>query len=217
MKSILWSIRHIRILFVVVLLPSVYLNLFGFAFMEGANLIWLKIIYFTILGLTLISIYISQGDRINIVVLFLLPILLILSNVPYKTYTLISIFIVYIITGLKIGKKVLLSLIYVPIILLGLFGIWLGEFGKDTTLKAVYSPNGQYRVDVIDSDQGALGGDTYINLYKVYYKVIQKNEKLLYHGHWGENPSVKWADNENILINGKKINIYNSKTWKTKK
>lgn len=73
-----------------------------------------------------------------------------------------------------------------------------------------------YRVVTIDSDQGALGGDTYIELEEIYFGIMKRDVKNLYHGRWGEKPLVRWVDNNIINIDGRDMNIHTSKTWENK-
>lgn len=98
-------------------------------------------------------------------------------------------------------------LFYICIILISIFAAMLGDFGSETTLGNLPSPNGQYQLLVIDSDQGALGGNTFIELKQIYSGVIKRQCRTLYIGPWGDRPTVKWLDNETALVNNQPINI----------
>lgn len=98
----------------------------------------------------------------------------------------------------------------------GIIGLCIGKFGANTIVGQQNSPNDIYRVVVIDSDQGALGGDTYIKLEAIYFGIIKRDIKTLYHGRWGEKPKVIWVDNNIVNIDGRDMNIHTSKIWDTK-
>ena len=58
-----------------------------------------------------------------------------------------------------------------PVCIIGLFMVLLGNLSSNTVVKTVKSPDCSYYAEVIDNDQGALGGATYVNIYenKVYF------------------------------------------------
>ena len=97
-----------------------------------------------------------------------------------------------------------------------MLGFLIAHFGANTVIDQQYSPNGVYRIVAIDSDHGALGGDTYVDLEKIYFGIFKSNIKTLYHGHWGEKPEIKWVDNSIVKIDGKDMNIHSSSTWENK-
>ena len=73
------------------------------------------------------------------------------------------------------------------------------------------SPNGTYYAEVIDSDQGALGGDTLVEVYDtrkqldLFLITVQKNPQLVYFGDWGDfkTMTLQWESEQVLLINGK--------------
>ena len=110
--------------------------------------------------------------------------------------------------SLKIEALVLSVVMVLP---LGFFTFLLlifGSIGQDTVIKALESPSGQSYAQVIDSDQGALGGDTIVVVYEkshidlVLFK-IEKKPQRVYLGNWGEFISMQiyWKDDHCLVIN----------------
>lgn len=67
---------------------------------------------------------------------------------------------------------------------------------------------------MIDSDQGALGGDTLVDVYEksainaILFK-IEKKPQRVYSGGWGEfnNMQIYWKDDECLKINSTEYKI----------
>ena len=86
---------------------------------------------------------------------------------------------------------------------------------NNKVIKAELSPDKSYRADIIDSDQGALGGNTFVDVYDLqstvdfYIFKLAKKPQRLYRGVWGEyqNMSVSWKDNYTLFINKKEYTI----------
>lgn len=105
---------------------------------------------------------------------------------------------------LKIIGLVISALLISPVCLFTFFALM--DFGQNTVVKTLPSPNDTYYAEVIDSDQGALGGNTVVNICEnfefnaVVFK-ITKPPKLIYSGKWGEyeNMEIYWK-NEHILV-----------------
>ncbi len=88
------------------------------------------------------------------------------------------------------------------------------NIGQNTVVKTVESPSGKYYAQVIDSDQGALGGDTFVDVYEKsrINAVILKVEKVpqrVYTGDWGEfeNMQIYWKDDGCLVINSNEYEI----------
>lgn len=80
-----------------------------------------------------------------------------------------------------------------------------------STLRETYtSPEGSYRIEVIDVDQGALGGSTVVRLHYekplVHLGLVKviREPKGLYTGRWQERVSISWTDENTVVINGNK-------------
>lgn len=116
--------------------------------------------------------------------------------------------------ALKIISLVLSALMILPIGFFCFIALIFGSIGQNTVVKTVESPNGKYYAQVIDSDQGALGGDTFIDVYEksvfngILFK-IEKKPKRVYFGDWGEfqKMHIYWKDNQHLVINSVEYEI----------
>ena len=117
------------------------------------------------------------------------------------TVILVAVFVKSI--DLKITFYVLSGILVMPICLL----ILLSNFGVNTVLAREISPDNTYCAEVIDSDQGALGGATILNVYKYDESFsigsfdFRKDEKNIYSGRWGEYQSIHWNDDDHLTMN----------------
>lgn len=94
--------------------------------------------------------------------------------------------------------------------------IWkaFGNIGVNTVVKSIKSPNGLYYAEVIDSDQGALGGDTLVYVYKnkeinaLVFKICEQPQRA-YYGEWGEfeNMDIYWKNDSCLVINSVEYEI----------
>lgn len=118
-------------------------------------------------------------------------------------------------SALKIVSLVLSGLMVLPICFLGLAGLLFGNIGQNTVVQTLESPSGEYYAQVIDSDQGALGGDTLVDVYRrhsgidaVIFK-IEKQPQRVYWGEWGEfkNMQIHWKDDDHLIINSVEYEI----------
>lgn len=107
---------------------------------------------------------------------------------------------------LKVIYVILALFLFLPICFMALFiGI-----GKNTVVNTLASPEGTYCGEVIDSDQGALGGDTTVLVYNKKHHVdfcffeFRKKPQCVYVGEWGEfkNMDIYWTSDEELMING---------------
>lgn len=107
--------------------------------------------------------------------------------------------------SLKIVTLILSTLMILPIGFFSFIILIFGNIGQTTVVQTVESPSGRYYAQVIDSDQGALGGDTLVDVYKksgislILFK-IQKKPQRVYWGEWGKfnNMQIHW-NNDNCL------------------
>lgn len=118
--------------------------------------------------------------------------------------------------GIKHGKPIALKIValVLSVMMMLPIGFWsfialaVGDFGQNTVVQSVESPNGRYYAQVIDSDQGALGGDTLVNVYRksgvnlLLFK-IEKKPQRVYLGEWGayKNMDIYWKDDSCLVIN----------------
>ena len=90
----------------------------------------------------------------------------------------------------------------------GFFLFLFGNIGQNTVVQTVESPEGKYYAQVIDSDQGALGGDTIVYVYRnskadtILFQ-IQKKPQKVYTGDWGEFKTmhIQWKNDRCLTIN----------------
>ena len=118
--------------------------------------------------------------------------------------------------ALKIVSLVLFSLMILPVGLFSFMSLTFGNIAQDTVVQTIDSPSGEYYAQVIDSDQGALGGDTHVDVYKyknsginaILFK-IKKNPQRVYFGDWGEfeRMQIYWKDDEFLVINSVEYKI----------
>ena len=109
--------------------------------------------------------------------------------------------------ALKIVALILSALLVIPVAFFYLLAV-VFPIGQNTVVQTVESPSGKYYAQVIDSDQGALGGDTLVDVYEnweinlLLFK-IEKKPKQVYLGEWGEfrTMRIKWRDDSCLLIN----------------
>ncbi|MCR5809148.1 MAG: DUF5412 domain-containing protein [Clostridiales bacterium] len=100
------------------------------------------------------------------------------------------------------------------LLILSFFGILLGSFGKTEVVRTEPSPNGRYIAEIIDDDQGALGGNTFVNVRRninVDLGIVKLSGKLknVWNGGYGEfnDMTLEWKDDETLLINGREYTI----------
>lgn len=115
----------------------------------------------------------------------------------------------------KIITSVICMIILIPLCFLSFLFVLFSDFGSTTVVETVYSPDRAYKVEVISSDQGALGGDTYVNLIDeqaemdFYMFRISKKSKRLYSGAWDayQNMEIYWEDNRTLVINDEEFRV----------
>lgn len=90
------------------------------------------------------------------------------------------------------------------------------DFGVNIVVKSAVSPQKTYTAEVINNDQGALGGNTLVSVReeKKIDLLICEFSKVpicVYMGEWGEFDQMKisWKDEETLLINQKEYKINN--------
>ena len=116
--------------------------------------------------------------------------------------------------ALKIVALVLSALMILPICFFSFIALIFGNISQNTVVQTVGSPSGKYYAQVIDSDQGALGGDTRVNVYQdcginaILFK-IEKKPQRVYFGDWGEfeNMQIHWKDDNCLVINSVEYEI----------
>lgn len=116
--------------------------------------------------------------------------------------------------ALKIVALVLSALMVVPAGFLGFMTYFFAHIGRNTVVTTVESPSGKYYAEVVDSDQGALGGDTLVDVYEseklnAILFTIEKKPQRVYFGDWGEfrDMEIYWKDDHRLVINSDEYEI----------
>lgn len=107
-------------------------------------------------------------------------------------------------TALTATFYTLSGILVLPIFLF----IMLSDFGARTVIAREVSPDMRYCAEVIDDDQGALGGATILTVYRLEGSFsigsfdFRKSQTELRSGPWGEFESLSWQDSEHLSMNG---------------
>lgn len=83
-----------------------------------------------------------------------------------------------------------------------------GQIGSQGIVQEVTSPDGQKTAQLIDDNQGALGGNTFVyvryrDILSLVFGGLRPDSQLIYRGRWGEfeGMSLSWQDDNTLLIN----------------
>lgn len=81
-----------------------------------------------------------------------------------------------------------------------------GPMWNNTVVDTVHSPENTYYAEVIDSSQGAMGGNTFVDVHKTEGK---GSPQRVYSGDWGEyeDMEIYWKDDTCLVINGVEYEI----------
>ncbi len=114
--------------------------------------------------------------------------------------------------GIKITASIFYSLLILFFCFMSFLAVVMGNFGESTVIKSVDSPDGKYYAQVVSIDQGALGGDTLVSVYKrsgidLFLFKIEKRPQKLYFGEWGEYIQISWTDDKCLRINSVEYSI----------
>ena len=114
----------------------------------------------------------------------------------------------------KITGAIVSFVLLMPVLALSFFGYLFGNFGKVEAVYSTQSPSGAYYAEVIDDDQGALGGNTYVDVYKkggadLLLCKIKRKPQRVYSGDWGEfeDMQIYWKDDNCLVINSVEYEI----------
>ena len=121
--------------------------------------------------------------------------------------------------ALKATTLALSALLALPIGFFCFILLFFGSIGQTTVVNSVESPGGTYCAEVIDSDQGALGGDTLVEVYEksafnAFLFTISKKPQIIYQGEWGECSSMEiyWKNDRCLVINSAEYEIESHKS-----
>lgn len=114
-----------------------------------------------------------------------------------------------------ISRAIVAGVLAFLILQLSVIFLFFTGFGQNTVVKTADSPTGRYTAELVDSDQGALGGATVVyvtdNLIKIDFGLVtvHKQKEQVYYGEWGEYKglTLRWVDNDTIKIGGYEHNM----------
>lgn len=115
----------------------------------------------------------------------------------------------------KIIALVLTVIFSIPVGFIGFLCVLFADFGHVAVVQTVESPSRKYRAEVVDVDQGALGGDTLVEVYdnrkhfNLLIFTISKKPQRVYMGEWGafKNMKINWKDDDCLIIDSKEYEI----------
>ena len=113
--------------------------------------------------------------------------------------------------GWKAASSVAAGLLFALYVCLLPITAFAAVIGYTEVVDTVYSPNGRHRAELLDINEGALGGDTVVLVYDergsldLGFCTLQKKPKIAYMGPWGEfkDMELKWDSDACLRINGK--------------
>lgn len=93
-------------------------------------------------------------------------------------------------------------------------GLVFGQIGSHHIVQEVPSPDGEKVAELIDDNQGALGGNTlvcvrYRDVLPLGFGGLRPDSKQIYRGSWGSHEEIKliWLDDTTLMINDHPYNI----------
>ena len=116
---------------------------------------------------------------------------------------------------IKIGFGIIYSFLLIPISFIFFLIVVFYDFSRNTVVKSEKSPNSLYLAEIIDNNQGALGGSTKVKVIKQNCSInlllgkIEKNPTVIYSGKWSEfnEMNLRWETDEILYINERKYEI----------
>ncbi|MBQ3006315.1 MAG: hypothetical protein IJD78_02010 [Clostridia bacterium] len=110
----------------------------------------------------------------------------------------------------KISSVLTSVVLSVPFLIVSLAVVSFAKFGVNTVVDKIYSPDKTYYAEIVDIDQGALGGNTVVNIHKnsrldLLFMTIAKAPQRAYVGEWGEYETMKlqWKSEQCLIIDSK--------------
>jgi hypothetical protein len=156
---------------------------------------------FIITGLSCITLFLFRDPLLLAMLLTLIVLLMLIVAVKKfegkRTLKIIALFI----SSCLLLVSIILSMLFLA------FGFFLTDFVLTEEIRTVPSPNGNYSLVVVNVDQGALGGNTLINVRRSYLGMVEWKGRI-YIGRWGEQPNIEWAGNHEISVNGEHRRIF---------
>jgi hypothetical protein len=215
--------KRIVLGYILTIMITVVLRFSGFSLVSYEAIV-LKYIFFSIFTITVgIHFYkrkvIYKRDTFIITGLSILTLFLIRDSFLLAMLITLIVWLILTVVVKKFdGKRVFqfvtllissCSLLVSTILGVSLFalGILLSDFGKTEEIRSVPSPNGSYSLVLEKVDQGALGGNTLINVKHSYFGMVEWKRRI-YIGRWGEQPNLEWVGNYEVSVNGEQRGIF---------
>lgn len=114
----------------------------------------------------------------------------------------------------KIIVSVLCALMTAFVLFFAFMMLMFGNIGQKTVIKSIESPNRKFYAQVIDIDQGALGGATIVDVYEkreinVFVFLLKDKPQRVYLGEWRafENMQIYWKDDNYLVVNSVEYEI----------
>ena len=116
----------------------------------------------------------------------------------------------------KYGKPLVLKIIALVLSVfmalpISFAGCVVSIFVHNTVLQTAESPDGKYYAEVIVSDHGALGGDTFVDVYEEsgIDCIIRRWTQRAYSGNWSDhiNMELYWKNEQCLMINSVEYEI----------
>lgn len=131
--------------------------------------------------------------------------------------SLISSFVIFFsynkIKWLEICVAVIAGIFAVPFLNFLFISILFTNFGEIAVIQTETSPDGTYIAQIFSNDQGALGGSTEVCVRNVKEDISLVSGRLitestnLWSGYWRTEVTLKWKDDDTLVINGKSYDI----------
>ncbi len=204
---------------------------FGYIFKLTNNLAF-SVIIAIISVLTVILSFISKertDRKITVLAYILTPLSLInavlmifeSSQIWVAVCVIISVFCNCVLTVKSIltkSRKILVSVLSAISTALLIFTAFMmltfGNIGQNTVVRTVESPDSEHYAEVIAVSQGALGGDTIVNVHNktelnTGIFIIRKKPQRVYMGEWGESDSMElyWKNDSCVVVNSDEYEI----------
>lgn len=114
----------------------------------------------------------------------------------------------------KVASVLSSMVLTVPVLIVSLAVVLFGKIGVNTVIDKIYSPEKTYYAEIVDSDQGALGGDTVVYVHKnntlnLLILTISKTPERVYIGEWREYETMQitWKNESCLLIGSEEYYI----------
>lgn len=240
MKKIKANIASIMgIIMLVLSVFNLIISKLDYIYRPKSYVLFLVVFVLLAVSITFLSIrYKSETKKVSKIFASFLPLIALIYiitllfsfdfSIDYKTYsllyyeilfavTLISSLVIFFIYNHIKWLKIIVGIISAGIGALFGFVFFISliftNFGKSDILQIINSPDNTYVAISISHDEGALGGDTCVNVRDVQKDIrllsgtLTSLRKEIWRGDWNEKPVLQWEDNSNLLVNGTSYNV----------